>query len=205
VLAEPFEADVDTWESWHPSVAAERLRGITVPWRVVGGWALDLFRGEQTREHGDLEIAVPQGGFDEIRGRLDDLDFFVPCGQGRLVALDGAGDHFFASHQTWARDPETEKWRIDVMRDPHDGETWIFRRDRHLRLPYDAIINHTSDGIPFEPPELTLLFKAKHSREKDEADFSSTVPLLDKRARAWLRDALINLYGPDFPWVAGLD
>ncbi|MGH3656155.1 MAG: nucleotidyltransferase domain-containing protein [Micromonosporaceae bacterium] len=29
-----------------------------VPWCVAAGWALDLFRGEQTRPHEDLEIAV---------------------------------------------------------------------------------------------------------------------------------------------------
>jgi hypothetical protein len=34
-----------------------------MPWCVAAGWALDLFRGMQTREHGDIEIAIPAAGF----------------------------------------------------------------------------------------------------------------------------------------------
>ena len=205
MLAEPFDADVDAWDAWHPSTIATLLRGVSTPWCVVGGWALDLFRGEQTREHEDLEIAVPQAGFDEIAQRLDGLDFFVPCGEGRLVALEGAGDHFFGSHQTWGRDHTTGNWRVDVMRDPHEGDTWICRRNRTIRRPYEELIAYTSDGIPYELAEMTLLFKAKHRREKDEEDFAGAAPLLDPTARAWLRDTLIDLYGADDPWVSRLD
>ncbi len=205
MLAEPFDADVDAWDAWDPSTIAARLRGVSTPWCVVGGWALDLFRGEQTREHEDLEIAVPQAGFDEIAHRLGDLDFFVPCGEGRLVALEGAGDHFFGSHQTWGRDRATGTWRVDVMRDPHDGEEWICRRDRTIRRRYDDLIAYTSDGIPYEVAEVTLLFKAKHRRDKDEDDFARAAPLLDPAARAWLHATLTDLYGADDPWASRLD
>ncbi len=203
MLAEPIDADLDAWEAWGPPQIKERLGGIRTPWRVVGGWALDLARGEQTREHEDIEIAVPQAGFDEVREALDDVEFFVPCGEGRLVAVEGAGDRFFDSHQTWGRD-RTGKWRVDVMRDPHDDDIWICRRDRNIRMPYTEIIAFTSGGIPYEIPVLTLLFKAKHRRDKDEADFTASLPLLDAKARTWLRDSLTALYGPDFPWVAQL-
>jgi aminoglycoside-2''-adenylyltransferase len=204
MLAEPIDADVDAWEAWDPPAVTERLRGVETPWRIVGGWALDLWRGEQTREHEDLEIAVPEAGFDEVRERLRDLEFFVPCGESRLVALEGAGDRYFGSHQTWGRDPVTKKWRIDVMRDPHDGDVWICRRDRRIRRTYGEIIAFTPHGIPYEIPELTLLFKAKHMRDKDEVDFVATAPLLDSNARAWLRGTLTELYGPDQPWVSKL-
>ena len=204
MLAEPIDANVAAWEAWEPRTIAERLRDVRTPWRVVGGWALDLCRGEQTRKHEDIEIAVPQAGFDKIGERLRDLEFFVPCGDEGLVALDGAGDRFFDSHQTWGRDRATGKWRIDVMRDPHDGDVWICRRERRIRRPYNEIIAVTPDGIPYELPELTLLFKAKHRREKDEADFTSSISLLADEARTWLRDNLIALYGPDHPWAVRL-
>jgi len=67
----------DIWLPWPPAEAARRLADVTAPWCVAGGWALDLHRGEQSREHEDLEIAVPAGRFGEIRAALADLDFEV--------------------------------------------------------------------------------------------------------------------------------
>jgi hypothetical protein len=69
-----LEVDRDApWHAWHPLGITERLRGVDVPWCVAGGWAMDLFRGGATREHEDLEIAVPIGRFDAIRAALADL------------------------------------------------------------------------------------------------------------------------------------
>jgi len=45
--------------SWTPSEVARRLAGVAAPWCVAAGWALELFRGTRTREHGDIEIAIP--------------------------------------------------------------------------------------------------------------------------------------------------
>ncbi|BBH69873.1 hypothetical protein ACTI_65580 [Actinoplanes sp. OR16] len=51
------------WSShWTPREVADRLTGTTTPWCVAAGWALDLFRGRQTRPHGDIEIAIPADG-----------------------------------------------------------------------------------------------------------------------------------------------
>ncbi|WP_378515025.1 hypothetical protein [Nonomuraea dietziae] len=68
-------------------------------------------------------------------------------------------------------------------REPHEGGTWICRRDEGLRLPYDAIIERTADGIPYLVPEVVLLFKAKASRPKDQADFDGVLPLLGRARR----------------------
>ena len=67
----------------------------------------------------------------------------------------------------------------------------------------DAILR-TSDGIPYLRPEIVLLTKAKHEREKDEADLAATLPTLDGRARAWLTDA-IGLVHPGHRWLDRID
>src|SRR6185312_4061224 len=45
-----------------PEEVASRLgslmEGFEAPWCVAGGWALDLFLGRATRDHGDVELAV---------------------------------------------------------------------------------------------------------------------------------------------------
>ena len=110
-----------------------------------GGWALDLFRGEQTRDHEDLEISVPAGSFDLLPPLFPDIDFYVPQGQETLAPMTPAtlgGE----SHQTWAFEPAAGVWRFDVFREPHDGSTWVCRRDESIRLPYADIIRRTADG-----------------------------------------------------------
>ncbi|MGI5439886.1 nucleotidyltransferase domain-containing protein [Streptomyces shenzhenensis] len=188
-------------DAWRPEQVAERLGGVRAPWCVAAGWALDLFRGGQSRPHGDLEIAVPTAGFPEIRGRFAEY-VWDAVGSGRIWA--GAGAEVLAStHQTWLRDPGSGQFLCDVFREPHEGGTWICRRDESLRLPYDAIIERTADGIPYLVPELVLLFKAKAPRPKDQTDFDAVLPLLDRRRRDFLDEWLERMH-PGHPWLAKL-
>ncbi len=152
--------DVDELEArwadaWRPEQVAERLDGVGPPWCIAAGWALDLFRGEQSRPHGDLEISVPAAGFPKIRHHFPEFTFDA-VGSGRVWSGAGA-EELAATHQTWLRDPASGRFLFDVFREPHEGRTWIFRRDERLRLPYDAIIERTADGIPYLVPELVLL------------------------------------------------
>jgi hypothetical protein len=90
-----------------------------------------------------------------------------------------------------------------VFREPHDGDTWICRRAETIRLPYRDIIHHTRDGIPFLAPELVLLFKAKHARPKDQADFEAVLPYLSAAQRGRLAELLSRVH-PEHDWLAGL-
>jgi hypothetical protein len=109
------------------------------------------------------------------------------------------------THQTWIREPSTGKWRLDLFREPSDGDTWICRREPAIRLPYEQVIEWTSDGIPYGRPEIVLLFKAKHSHEpKNQADFAAALPRLDAARRELLRDALSRVH-PGHAWLAELE
>ncbi|TBO59620.1 hypothetical protein EYS09_11010 [Streptomyces kasugaensis] len=195
------ELDAQWADAWRPEEVAERLAGVSVPWCVVAGWALDLFRGGQSRPHGDLEIAVPAAGFAEIRDRFPEY-VFDAVGSGRVWVGAGA-EALAATHQTWLRDPVSGQFLFDVFREPHEGGTWICRRDGSLRLPYDTIIERTADGIPYLVPELVLLFKAKAARPKDHADLDGVLPLLSRERRDVLTGWLTRVH-PGHPWLAKL-
>lgn len=188
--------DIDAWDSWEPATMASRLAGVDVPWYVAGGWAVDLHLGGQRRDHEDLEIAVPSAHFGAVADRFPDMHFHV-AGGGEVVPINPVA--MAAHHQTWAWDPDGSCWRFDVFREPHDKDIWISRRDSRLRRPYGNLIRTDRNKIPYLSPDVVLLFKAKHRREKDEADYAALTPVLSASERAWLDEAL-DLVHPGHPW-----
>ena len=106
-------------------------------------------------------------------------------------------------HQTWLREPATGRYRIDVFREPHVGGLRVCRRDASITLPYGKLILRTSEGIPYAAPEVTLLFKAKHRREKDEADFQRVLPRMNQTQRSRLISWLSQVH-PGHPWTKAL-
>jgi hypothetical protein len=184
------------WDAWTPAEVALRLAGVRTPWCVAAGWALDLFVGGLGRDHGDVEIAVPAARFDEIAVALPDYEWDV-VGDGCVWPYpEQLTNHF----QTWLREPDTGTYRLDVFREPHDGNRWVCRRDSSITLGYDELILHTDDGIPYVIPEVALLFKAKHLRAKDQDDFVRVLPALNAARRSRLRDWL-SLVHPDHRWI----
>lgn len=208
LAAGAFEPDLSLWDAWSPEEVARRLEGLRPPWYVAGGWAIELFLGEQLREHEDLEIAVPRERFPEIADALAEFELFVPgrdlTGRSLVWPLAEAPDALERHHQTWVREPPTGQWRLDVFREPSSRDTWIFRRDERIRLPYSAVIERSDGGIPYSRPELVLLFKAKRPEEpKNEADLAAVLPRLDRARRSWLAEALALVH-PGHPWLEGI-
>jgi Aminoglycoside-2''-adenylyltransferase len=194
--------DDAAWAAWTPQEAALRLAGVEAPWAIAGGWAIDLFLGRERRAHEDLEIGVPAGRFGEIAGALGELEFHVVA-RGVAAPVAEARESMKTVHQTWGLDRAANVWRIDVFREPHDGDHWVARRDESIRLPYDELIEHTADGIPYERPEVVLLFKAKHSRPKDEADLAAVLPHLNVERRRLLARWIEQVHPGHF-WLPDL-
>jgi GrpB-like predicted nucleotidyltransferase (UPF0157 family) len=205
--AVPFDDDVP-WRAWTPREVTDRLAtacspaGGPVRWAVAGGWAIDLFLGQVTREHEDLEIVVLNedvpavlAAFEEPTWRWD-----VPT-PGWLHPL--ASPAFADTHQTWLWSAQEQAFVLDVFRADHDGETWICRRDETVRRPWHQVVATTPDGTPYQAPEIVLLFKARHARAKDVADLHSTLPALTDEQRNWLRTTLHQVH-PGHAWLDAL-
>jgi hypothetical protein len=198
---------VDAWRAWSPEQAAAALAGIGAPWCVAGGWALDLWRGQQTRPHEDLEIAILRPQFELFRTHLRGLERGLECfaaGSGEVTALPAAADPPLDKHQVWLLERPAGVWRLDMFLEPGDIETWVCRRDETIRRPRAEMTGVSASGVPYLRPEGVLLYKAKAVRPKDEADFAVCAPLMDAAARRWLQAALQRVH-PGHPWIGALD
>lgn len=61
----------------------------------------------------------------------------------------------------------------------------------------------TPKDIPYLAPEVVLLFKAKHHRAKDDADFAITAPRMTQVSRDRLTSWLARVH-PGHPWLGDL-
>jgi hypothetical protein len=66
------------------------------------------------------------------------------------------------------------------------------------------VVRLSSEGVPFQRPEITLLYKARRRAERDELDFDAIVPELSAADRAWLRAAIALTEPADNPWLERL-
>ncbi len=192
---------LDAWQPWTPAEIARRLATAAAGWCVAGGWSIDLFAGRTTRTHHDLEIATTRSDFDTIRRHLGGPFFAVADGKVRRLAEGESTPP--GRFQHWLLDEAAGAWRVDVMVEPGDAETWVFRRDERVRARREAMTGRTADGIPYFMPHGCLLYKAKSCSAKDEADFDTAAPLMDQADRLWLVEKL-ELVHPAHPWLARL-
>lgn len=198
-MTAPAIPDDDAWSAWHPADLARRLHGLERPWCVVGGWALDLWHGRQTREHEDLEFTVLRDDVPAFRAALAGLELFT-VHDGSVEPLAADRDPPAHVFQIWALDATARRWRFDLMIEPGTPSDWVYKRDARITRPRAEMVATTADGLPYLNPAAVLLFKAKHLRDKDRLDFETALPRLATVERAWLRDCLARLH-PGHPWI----
>jgi hypothetical protein len=182
-----------------PGALHEHMRGFKAPWSIAGGWALDLFLGEVTRPHCDIEFLIFRedetalqrhlSGF-ALRQIASGKEERWPDGQ----SIDGS------IHQLRARRCDFD---FDIFLAEGDQYHWYYRRDRRISLPRGKVGMVLRSGLPILVPEVVLLFKAKHRLPKDEADFKRVYPQLSSEPREWLMHG-IELAHPDCLWQQDL-
>jgi hypothetical protein len=190
-----------TWRALEPHDALELMRGYDRPWWVGGGWALDLFLGERKRDHEDLDVVVLRRDQDAVRAHLAGWDLQV-AHSGELSPWTGERIDP-PRHTLWARSDATGPWELELVLVETERGLWRFRRDPSVTMPLERV-GIERDGIPFLAPEIALLYKAKESRERDEADFASVLPHLEPERRRWLAEA-IRSQDRSHPWLGALE
>jgi len=190
------------WRDTTPEELAGWLGDIDVPWWFAGGWALDLWLGETTRVHSDIEIGCFR---DELPKVLDHLgDWEVAIARNKvLVPYDRDQPPPEPPFSLWIRRHGAELWDFEMLVEERSSDRWLYRRDARISLPLADLVLTSADRRRVIAPEVQLLYKSKALRPKDEADFSRFLPHLEDRRRRWLLDALGTI-DPSHPWIARL-
>jgi hypothetical protein len=192
-----------SWLTLAPHEAAVLLSVLRVPWWVAGGWAVDLFLGKVTRAHQDLDVGIFRSDAARVVASLSGWEFFeAKDGALSALALDAATRA--GVNSLWGKRANTEQWELELMLDESDIESWVFRRDERITRPLSCAILRNPEGIAYLAPEIQLLYKARATRPKDQADFDQVVPHLARESRTWLRESLLSVE-PEHVWISMLE
>lgn len=196
-------------------------------WFLCGGWAVDAWLGRQTRDHGDVDVAVfhddQRALFDHFAGwALVGHDPNVPGDttqpwRGRQLDLPAhihvpTYESSLATSQTATHTAFEAEFMLE-QRSEHD---WILEDDPRVTLPLDRCAPVSPWGVPTATPEALLFYKAgghlgaedlrarrEALRPHDERDFLAVAPSLTAAQRWWLHDALVGTH-PEHPWLGRL-
>jgi hypothetical protein len=176
----------EPWAPLEPEEVVDLLASFDGPWWIGGGLAIDLFVGRRTRDHADIDVVVLRDHWDRLRSVLSAWDFRV------------------GEHEVWARLGSDKPWNVEFVLEDRQDNDWVYRRQPEVRLPLREFGAMSPTGIPYERPEVVLLYKSKYADvERNLADLHAALPHLGIGARAWLAGAL-DLCSPGHPWLAEL-
>ena len=201
---EEFYRWYGAWAPLDPPGLAELMRGFDRPWWIVGGWSIEAFTGV-AREHEDVDLSLLACDVPAFRAHVG--DGWTPWSNhgGTLRPLsDRFPEPFDAESQIWLRRDASSPWEVDLPITPDRDGLWTSKRWSSHVAPVEDVTWVADDGIRYLRPEISLHFKARFLRPKDELDRAATLPLLSEERRAWLVEAITATEGADHPWAGDL-
>jgi len=184
------------------SAVSALMHGFKPSWCIAGGWALDLFLGQISRPHEDLEIAIFRQDQTSLHRHLSDW-IFQKVVDGRKIVWPADEELKLPIHEIHAYSTKDSQLSLEFLLNERIANDWVFRRDMRIRMPLKDAIILAKENLPILCPAIVLLFKAKNTKPKDEADFRSVREAMSHQQRRWLKESLRACH-PTHPWLKEL-
>jgi hypothetical protein len=190
------EAGLGRWQALELWEVARVFEDFRAPWWICGGHALELSLGRTWRTHDDIDVSVFREDASRLERTFEGWDVEIAA-NGVLSPWNGSDLRAEENQNNlWCRKGTAQPWCLDITIADGNHESWVFRRDPTIRVPWEHAVLRGQGGLPYLAPELQLLYKSKDIRRKDELDAKEVIPSLspDQRGRLQL------LLAPDHPW-----
>ncbi len=204
------------------------IKNNSFAYTFCGGWAIDLFMDDETRQHSDVDVLVYWPERDKIILCMQSLGFEVYEMLG-----DGKGHHItnVYNQMKYKRNifcckkdrelvslhatKEAGIYDIDFKRigqkhlnfieflfnDKNDTEL-LYARNHEIREPLREAILY-SNAVPYLSPEFCLLYKSTDTdREGYQHDYDTAISSMDRRQKQWLNNALKAIYPAGHKWIS---
>ena len=168
------------WNPYTVNELSKNLGGLT-GWFLDGGYSLELIIGEDSREHGDIDIGA---FFQNAKSLFSEI---LALGYQIFIANKGNLETYYESefsesnHNYWVSDGESFRFQI-LLYKLNDGKVF-FRRNKEVTWPETAFLIER-DGMKIVNPLITYAFKVTTSsvEEKDLIDISLLLNWVAKNA-----------------------
>jgi GrpB-like predicted nucleotidyltransferase (UPF0157 family) len=178
------------------------FRPMPVPWWIAGGVGLDLFLGEATRSHDDIDVLILRRDQLVVQEHLSDWQpFRTKAPEPPHLAPWEKGQYLEPPvNSIWVRSEDGGPWRFEIMLMEAAGDEWVYRRERSIRGKIGEMGLLTADGVSYLAPEIQLLYKSSTGRRKDADDLAVVLPRLSRQRAQWLLDCLRVQYPDGHGW-----
>lgn len=172
-----------------PQKIAALMRDFQSDWFIAGGWAIDLYLGEISRPHDDIEIAIFRRDQIALQNYLN--DWVLQKVENSVLSVWNQNDFLeLPVHEIHCFREMSDPQNFEILLNERNDIEWIYRRNERVTKSLTEICLTTNSGIRFLRPEIVLLYKSKNPRAKDEQDFEAVVKHLDAESKKWLANAL---------------
>ena len=204
----------------------EYIRHIEIDYAVCGGSAIDLFVGQKTRPHKDLDVSVYWEDRDKIvQYMLDDgWDIYEPCGSEHLHKINNIKDQKRVKSNIWCvkhtnphykfieqdkdmysvsfdGSEQTQLDFIEYLFNNRDSEHFIYTRNHSIKRELKNAILKAKD-VMYLAPEVVLLYKSSALNNPDhQHDFDISIPKMNKSQIEWLKNALVKMFPEGHEWL----
>lgn len=166
-------------------------------WFFCGGTALDLFLGRPIRTRHDIDIGVLRDEQDLLPQHFPGVRItYVNPGSPAKTAWKGA-PIILPVHELYLELPGAH---LELLLNEATDSHWVYRRDTRITRELSRAVLNTEQGIPYLAPEIVLLYKSKHMRDRDIVDFNAAISALHPEQKSWLQTALDTVYLDSHPW-----
>ena len=209
-----------------PEMVCEQLKDAPFQWAVCGGYAIDLFLGQTTRIHGDVDVCVFEKDRDaalkymldtgwnvyEFRGmgKMRRLHAGIKSDAGRNLMCVKEGCQLVKFYPCEEEGMLYHEFKhvgiekcdyIELLFNRTDDGEFVFSVDKGIKREINKAIMYRC-GAAYLAPEIVLLYKAAQpDRDENRVDFESVYPYMREEQKAWLMQSIEKLYPEGHKWL----
>ena len=196
---------------------------------ICGGHAIDLFLGNRTRPHKDLDAIIYWEDRDRIIQHMlnKGWEIYEPCGTSYLHKIKNTADQMRVKSNIWCIKPTNQHYKctehekdmfavdfdnseqkdldyIEFLFNTKTDEHFLYSRNHDVKLELKKAVLHI-ENIPCLAPEMVLLYKSTAADEPEyQLDFDNTLVKLDNGQLSWLKESLAVMFPDGHKWLNNL-